>query len=270
MKQRNRDTALNKLQTCINDLMSWNRINMLKSNPDKTEIIHFTSRFWSPNPILNLKVGTYEIVPAKEARDLGFILDSNLTLKPHINKVCSSASKSIRDIGKIRKYLSPNHTERLVHAFISSKLDYCNSLLFGLPSSDICKLQRIQNTAARLVSRTKKFNHITPILKRLHWLPVKQRIIFKILMTTHKSLHGNAPGYISELLHRRNTVRSLRSSTENNLLIPKTNTKSYGDRTFTAAAPKLWNDLPNELKNTLSFTDFKAHLKTHLFKDAYF
>ena len=137
MKQSQRQSGLNKLQNCINELLSWNTKNMLKCNPEKTEILHFTSRFRSPNPIPHIKIGPLDIVPVDKARNLGIILDSHLTLRGHINKICSSASKSIHEIGKIRKYLSTAQTEKLVHAFISSKLDYCNSILTGLPLNDI-------------------------------------------------------------------------------------------------------------------------------------
>ena len=255
-------------ETCLSNLIyltylilsgGWNRR------------VHFTSRFRSPNPIPHIKIGPLDIVPVDKARNLGIILDSHLTLRGHINKICSSASKSIHEIGKIRKYLSTAQTEKLVHAFISSNLDYCNSILTGLPLNDINKLQRIQNTAARLITLTKKSSHITPTLITLHWLPVKQRIIFKILKLTHKSLHGIAPLYISELLERRNVKqpRTLRSS-QCNLTVPKTKTKTYGDRAFQKVAPNLWNNLPDYLKNTNNFNDFKSLLKTYLFNQAYF
>ena len=105
-----------------------------------------------------------------------------------------------RQIGKIRSFLSSSATEHLIHAFVSSKLDYCNSILLGLPSYEFEKLQRLQNTAARLTVRAKKSAHITPVLKSLHWLPVKERIIFKILLVTYKIVHGFAPAYLNELL----------------------------------------------------------------------
>ena len=140
--------------------------------------------------------------------------------------------------------LSSSATERLIHAFVSSKLDYCNSILLGLPSYELEKLQRLQNTAARLTVRAKKSAHITPVLKSLHWLPVKERIIFKILLVTYKILHGFAPACLNELLLNFTPHRLLRSSSLNLLSIPKTKTVTYGDRSFSVIAPKLWNDFP--------------------------
>ena len=93
--------------------------------------------------------------------------------------------------------LSKESTEILIHAFVSSKLDHCNSLLYGLPAYQLAKLQVLQNTAARVVSLTRKYDHITPVLESLHWLPVKFRIVFKVLLLVYKALNGMAPPYLS-------------------------------------------------------------------------
>ena len=153
------------------------------------------------------------------------------------------------NISKIRKYLTEETTEILVHAFVSSKLDYCNSLLYGLPKHMISSLQSVQNTAARIVTLTKKFDHITPVLIQLHWLPVHFRILFKVLLLVYKALNGMAPLYITELLSYRTCSRTLRSTDQKFLAVPKSRLKTYGDRTFSVAAPKLWNELPLDLRS---------------------
>lgn len=269
LKRNNRAIALEKLELCIDDVMTWIVRNMLKCNPPKTEVIHFYSRYMPAECIPSVKVGGLQIETVNEVKDLGVTLDSNLTFKSHIKNVCRSASHSIHYIGKIRKFLSPKDIEKLIHAFISSKLDYCNGLFYGLPSCELQKLQRLQNTAARLVTGVKKSEHITPILINLHWLPVEQRIIFKLLLVTYKALHGLAPDYIMELLHHYTPARTLRSSNSNSITVPKSRTKTYGDNSFSSAAPRLWNALPNSIKLSSSVNDFKAKLKTHLFKLAF-
>ena len=115
-------------------------------------------------------------------------------------------------VSKVRAFISPNNSEKLVHAFISSSLDYCNALVAGLSKQSVGRLQLIQNAAARVLTRTRTFEHITPVLKSLHWLPVQHRITFKILLTVYKARNGLAPQYISDLLTVHNSIRPLRSS----------------------------------------------------------
>ena len=145
---------------------------------------------------------------------------------------------------------------------------YCgNSLLFGLPEFQLSKLQRLQNTDAHLVTLTKRREHISPILHALCWLPVKSRILHKILLITFKALHGLAPSYIRELVVTKDPVRSLRSNAAPQLHRHSVNTVTYGQRAFTYAAPELWNRLPphRPIRNASSLADFKKQLKTHLF-----
>ena len=145
-------------------------------------------------------------------------------------------------------------------------MDYCNSLLYGLPSSDINKLQRIQNIPARLVTGAKRRDSISAILEQLHWQPIRERIVFKILLITFKAMHNMAPGHISDLLMKYIPPRNLRSANKSLLQIPvKVNTHTYGQRSFSYAAPHLWNSLPEEIKNLNTIDSFKSALKTFLF-----
>ncbi len=191
------------------------------------------------------------------------------SLKDQINAVVKSCNIQLRAIGQIRKYLSSDAAQHLIHAFITSRLDNGNSLLSGLPDTLIGKLQRVQNTAARILTKTPKFNHITPILKELHWLPVDKRIQFKILLLTFKCLNNLAPAYLKELLEVYHPPRALRSASSLNLKIPTTRLKSYGDRAFSKVAPVLWNPLPNHIKTASTVDSFKSQLKHFLFKDCY-
>ena len=177
----------------------------------------------------------------------------------------------LHNIKKIRKFLSADFTAMLIHAFISCRLDYCNSLYYGLPACQIVKLQRVQNAAAKLVYRQPRFAHVTPLLHDLHWLPVKFRIDFKVLSLTYKSIHGQAPQYLSDLIKIKEQSRyNLRSSSELRLALPATKFLStLGSRSFTAAAPHLWNSLPIDIRNSPSHESFKAKLKTFLFRKAF-
>ena len=152
---------------------------------------------------------------------------------------------------------------------MTSRIDYCNSLLYGLPQTVVQRLQRVQNCAARIVSRTKKYDHITPVLQKLHWLPICLRPTYKTLVLTYTVLKGLAPNYLQELLKLRCPGRTLRSSSLSILDKPLSQTVTYGDRRFAVAAANCWNPLPNEVKNTESLASFRCQLKTHLFKQAF-
>ena len=141
--------------------------------------------------------------------------------------------------------------------------------MFGTSSAVTQRIQRVQNAAGRLLTGSKKFEHITPILHSLHWLPVKFRIEYKVLLITFKALNGLAPAYLADLLHRYKPSRTLRSTTENRLYIPKARLVSYGDRTFSVAAPRLWNALSEDIRNTTTLKEFKSLLKSHLFKKVF-
>ena len=172
---------------------------------------------------------------SSNARNIGVFVDSHVNLEKHVMNTCKMAFYHLQNIARIRNCFSQDDAETLVHAFISSKLDFSNALLYGLPKSVIDKLQYVQNCAARLVTRTRSSEHITPVLRRLHWLPVRQRITCKILLLTYKALNGMAPKYIADLLQPYTPTRQLRSSSKNLLVTPKSNLKFYGDRSFQVA-----------------------------------
>lgn len=139
--------------------------------------------------------------------------------------------------------MSQNDLELIIHAFVSSRLDYCNSLFSCLNKKELSRLQLVQNSAARILTRSNRRTHISPILKALHWLPVSSRINFKILVLTFRALHGQAPPYISDLIQPYTPARALRSVDQNLLMVPRTRFRTRGDRSFQAVAPRLWNDL---------------------------
>jgi len=146
--------------------------------------------------------------------------DDNLTFENVVSQKCRSASFGLYKIGRIRNYLDKTTTERLIHAFVMSHFDFCNSLLFGLPSRQIQRLQVIQNSAARLVTRTKKHESISSVLRNLHWLPIQSRINFKVLLFAYQCFHQFAPLYLLELLTQYKPERTLRSSKKSLFQVP--------------------------------------------------
>ena len=192
-------------------------------------------------------------------------------MNSHVNNTCSNAFYYLYNIRRIRKYLSRRSTETLIHAFVSSRVDYCNSLLYGSPAYQLKKVQRVQNAAARLILLESKYCYVRPLVYNLHWLSVKLRIDFKILLLTYKAINGLAPFYLHQLISLKEACKyKLRSDCDGLLLNPvkfKTLT-TLGDRSFAAAAPQLWNSLPYSIRSSPSVASFKKTLKTFLFQKA--
>lgn len=157
-------------------------------------------------------------------------------------------------------------SEQLIHAFVTSRLDFSNSIFIGLPVNLVIRLQKIQNWAAKLIFKQTKFTHATPLLKALHWLPIETRIHFKVLILIHNCIYNHlSPNYLSELLIVKQYKRATRQSKFITLLEPRTNGVTYANRAFSVSGPKLWNSLPNHLKCIPNKSLFKSKLKTYLY-----
>ena len=256
--------SVSNMSDCLDIVRKWMSENKLKLNDEKTEVITFSSKY-KPCESVTLEIGDVSVPSAQVVRDLGVLFDQHLTMEKQVNQVCKSAHFHLRSIANIRRYLTSDAAKSLVQSLVTSRLDYCNSLLVGLPAVLLQKLQRVQNTAARVITRTHKYEHITPVLKELHWLPIERRIQYKILLYTYKALHGEAPHYITDMVQVKMPSRTLRSSSATQLCIPHSNTKTYGDRSFRKASAVLWNALPESMRTIATTNSFKRSLKTHLF-----
>ena len=261
------NATIANIENCLKDVHSWMVNNRLKLNMDKTEVMVFVPKNKVKKLPLEsciLNIGGYKIKVQEEIKILGVMFDRTMTMNACVNKMSSAAWLQYRRISKVRSTLTKDMTESLVNALVTPKIDYCNSVLCMLPVKSITKLQRVQNACAKLIFRAKKFNHVTPLMKQLHWLPVRYRTKFKVLLITYKSLNNLAPEYLGELLHSWN----LRSS--DMLLRPSLDPRSrYGKRTFACAAAALWNLLPTSIRCAESVDIFKKALKTHFFNEHY-
>ena len=242
------ETAKCKIEACVLEMYSWLLSNRLMLSKDKTKLAIISSRFHSRSAINSVFVSDELIHPSSHVSNLGVLFDEGFSFDKHISSTCKAAFYHLRNIAHIRRYLGDSCLKTVVYALVMSRLDYCNSVLYGLPSYQITRLQHVQNAAARLTMRIQKFDHITPILISLHWLPIEARISFKILLLTYKILNSLAPGYLSDLISAYKPSRALRSAHKNLLAVPRTKLKTFGDRCFSVASPILWNGLPSSIK----------------------
>lgn len=262
--------AFSRMESCIKDIRAWMASSFLKLNDDKTEMLIIgTQAMLKKLPPLTLTVGNDCISPAASARNIGAIFDNNLSMSNHVSQICKSAWNQLRQIGQIRKYLDSSTTATLMHSFVSSRLDNNNSLLYGMPDKELNRIQRIQNAAAKIVTRSRKYDHATPLLKNLHWLPIEQRIVYKILILTFKALNDTAPSYLKDLITITKRKRTLRSNDQLLLNVPRCRLSTFGCRAFSYSAPILWNRLPEKCRKASTLTSFKSQLKTYLFKGAF-
>ena len=196
------DEAVRAMEVCIADIRGWMASHQLMFNDSKTEfaIIGYRQQLTKVN-IDGIQVAATEIKPVKSVRSLGTWFDTSMSMKNvHIGRVCSKALHSLYNIRQIRKFLSDDSTKTLIHAFVTSHLDYCNSLLYGISQYQIDRLQRVLNAAARITCYVPRYAHITPTLMHLHWLPIRFRVHFKIDLLVFRALKGFAPPYFTELL----------------------------------------------------------------------
>ena len=267
-----RPTDINLLQArmshCIDDVWSWTRSNRLQLNPAKTEFVWCApSRRRHHILTSDVLVCNDSIHPVQSVRDLGVYVDEAMTMRTHISHVLSSCFSALRLIKSIKRSLPADALTTLVIALVHSRLDYCNVVFAGLPSCDIHRVQSVLNTAGCLVAAASRCAHVSRLLRDHHWVPVKHRIEYKLCMTVHRCLHGEAPRCLAGLImpSAAATGRTgLRWATFGSIAVPRT-TSSLDDRSFAVAAPRAWNNLPSPLRRVHSVNTFRRQLKILLF-----
>ena len=262
------------VSACIEEVKRWMTSNRLCLNPSKTELIWFGSKkrgLHCPDGVI--EVSGSSIKPSSCVRNLGVLLDSDLTMIPQVNALVRSCYFNIRQLRVIRRSLNRDAAHALVRAMIHSRLDYCNGLLTGLPLYIYNRLQLVLKSAARLVLKQSSSSSVSDSMRTvLHWLPFPQRITYKSAIITYRCLHGIAPLYLAERLVPLSGVSGrsrLRSAGAGMLQVPQTETKTIGIRGFHVAGPVAWNALSGSNVNirdsSLSLDRFRRHLKTVLF-----
>jgi hypothetical protein len=264
-----------QLLCCIEDVSRWMASNRLMLNVDKTQFIWLGSpRQLEAVSKVQLSVGGALATVSDTVRDLGVTLDAQLSMKKHVDGVVRSCFYQLRQLRSIRRSVPTDAMRTLVHAFISSRVDYCNAVLYGVSSTVTRRLQAVLHAAARLITGVRRNDHITPTLRdTLHWLPVSQRITFKIALMTYDSIRGRSPAYFRDVCTPVVSVAArvrLRSADRGDMIVPRTRTARYGPRSFRVSAPATWNRLPSQLKDiNINREQFKSSLKTWLFQRAY-
>ena len=210
------ELAKMRIKTCVSDIDRWMLQNLLKLSRSKTELLVLNAKHRPSPPIAAVAIGDAVINPSKTAQNISAVCDSSLSVEEHVKASCKSAFFHLSNIAQIWKHLPTQAAETLIHSFVTSKVDFCNSLLYGVPNQLIRKLQSIQNSVARLLTYTNKQGHIKPVLKQLHWLPVEFRIQCKILLMTFKCLNDTASDHLKDLhvIHSYTPHRSLRWQTQ--------------------------------------------------------
>ena len=254
------------LETALIHLTSWFYHNGLALNPEKSEAILLGThdRNKSLVNITQIDVNGSPIPVSDNIKLLGVTIDSSLAFNKHVSLICQFCQYHIRALRYIRPSLDANTTRLVGHALVSSRLDYANSIMYGMSKSLTAKLQHQQNTLARIVLQTNRLNSGGPLLSELHWLPVASRIWFKIATVTHKILSTGTPSYLSFLLNHYQPTRQLCSSSSNLLVQPPSKTE-FGSLAFHTAAPQIWNGLPADVRSSPSFQTFKKMLTTYYF-----
>jgi hypothetical protein len=273
-KMTNIEEALIK---CLEEIKVWMTSNKLKLNPDKTEVLIVqTKNNFSPHTIeaIQLDSGMEPTETSKIVKSLGVLFNEHLTFEEHVNNIIKCANVHLRNLRVIASKLDYELKRQLIHCLIFSKLDYCNGLLYDLPDCLIRKLQKVQNSCARLLFGRDvigKWGHVTPFLKEAHFLPIRQRIEYKIALMSFKCINNMAPDYLTKCIKVKGQPTKCLRTEEDYFLLETPSVPNYRrtERCFSFCGPAVWNCLPYDIRTCNDMLVFKKKLKSHLFIKAF-
>ena len=265
LSNKNASAALAKLNACLHDVQRWMSLSKLKLNLEKPEFIVFGSKAQHQKISSNFPVSILGslLYPVDSVRNLGVWFYAEFSFSEHVKRTGNACFLQMRNLRRIRQYLTPEVAVLAANALVSSCLDYCNSLFRGLSCFNLHKLQSIQNTLARIVTNHRKYAHVTPILKQLYWLPIKYRCMFKTATLVYKFLHSGSPSYFQPFLSLNSCSYSTRRSHPDRqyLTVPPFRLSVFKsvkhfDHSFAFDAPKIWNELPHDVHSAASVASF--------------
>ena len=259
-----------RIEKCIEEIGIWMTQNLIKLNSDKMEFILFgTQQQLSKVDDISLHIGSDTIKPIDHVRNLGYIMDSLLKNGSHVNKITSSCYCKLCDIARIRPSLETKSAQLIVQALVLSNIDYCNSLLAASQWYQLNNLQHIQNMSCQVICNIRKHDHVSSVMKNLHWLKIPERITYKLCLLVYKCQNNLTPPYLSDLLQSRPSSRLLQSSQSDNIYVAYFKNSQCQLSSFSSAGPRAWNTLPMAIKTAKLLDTFKTLLNTHLFNIAY-
>jgi hypothetical protein len=262
--------ALANLSSCSEAVKRWFLLNGLQLNAGKSEVVILGTahQLQSLSSQQSVSIAGCPLPVSSELKSLGVTIDSRLRFDAHVSSVVKSCTYHTRALRHVRRLMSADTAATIACSIVASRLDYCNSLLHGAPAASIDKLQRAQNALARVLTQSSRRTSAKPLLRQLHWLPVRQRITYKLAVITFKAMKSSSPPYLSSLLQPYVATRFLRSSAAPRLVVQRSRT-DIGKRAFHVAAPLVWNSLPDHLRLIDNLTSFKRTLKSELFIAAF-
>ena len=267
-------TTVSDIEHCLRKIKIWISNCFLKLNEEKTNflLIAANNDLHAIYPDLCISFSGNLIEPSLNAINLGVTFDSSMILDANGNNIVSKGYAQLSSFWRSASRLTIKNKLQLVSAFILPLIDYCNITLLATSKSNMNKLQKLLNSAFRFVynlSGNRYRYSVTPYMKKLHILPVKYRVKYKVSLLVYKCFQGLAPVYIQELLTEKLTFSHLRSSNDLYSLQTMIPNSHYGENSFSYAAPVTWNALPLDVKSSPSLDCFKKRLKTHYFTEFY-